>query len=122
VADVVSRCHKAQRDWARAERLLDSAGTGGERAAMAHQMLERIDNPAEFATTVEEFGPYRQTHGLPTQWLERTITERIPLWVKRGNTFRKPERELTKTRFNADQQKRALAQGGRVKHLVDHIK
>jgi len=41
---------KAQRDWSRAEKLLDSAGSDSERAMMARRMLEQTNNPAEFAT------------------------------------------------------------------------
>jgi hypothetical protein len=112
---------KAQRDWARSERLLDSAPSDGERAKMAQQMLEQISNPAEFATAVEEFGPYLKAHGLPTQWLEQTITERIPALGEARQQLSQAERELTKTKFNADQQRRMLAKGGRAKYLVERI-
>ncbi len=112
---------KAQRDWARAERLLDSAGSDGQRAAMAQQMLQQIADPAEFATAVEEFGPYLQAHGQPTQWLEQTITERIPALGEARQQLSRAERELAVAKFNADQQKRALARGDRAKHLVDKI-
>lgn len=110
---------KAQRDWARAERRLDSAKTNTERAMLAQQMLEQISDPAEFATAIEEFEPYLRDHGLPTQLVETVIAKRVPALAEARAKVAKAERQLTVTKFNVDSQRRALAKGGTFGHLID---
>jgi hypothetical protein len=111
---------RAQRQWARHEKLLDSAGSVGQRAALAQQIVASITDPGEFAAVAcEELKPYLRTKGDPTEWLEDRISRRVPLYAEAVDRAAKAEKQLVTTRFNVDQQRRALAKGRAAGHLVD---
>ena len=112
----------AQRQWARSERLLDSAKTDGERAAMARKLLENASSPAELATLLEEVAPYMQAHGLPVSHLDQVVAQRVPELAYARQNLRQAEKYLTITKANAAQQQRMLQTGHRATHLVDPAK
>jgi hypothetical protein len=109
---------RAQRDWARQQRLLDSAGNESRRVAMAQEMVRETTDPAQFATLIEEVQPYLASYGLPTGWLDGEIAQRVPALREAKRDLAQADKALTVTRFNVDQQRRALARGARAQHLV----
>lgn len=83
-------------------------GVGGcQRSAIAAQIIGEITDPAEFATAVEEIGPYLRAQGLPTDWIDDKITQRIPVLAQAKQRLTKADRAVIKTRFDASRQRRA---------------
>lgn len=110
---------EAQRTWARQKEYLDSSADGSERIARAREIIRGTPDLATFQTAVEEIIPNLRTNGLPTAWAEEEIAQRVPALAQARQKVADAEKQLTTTRFNAAEQKRALARGATFGHLVD---
>lgn len=100
---------RAGRSWNRTRLTLDSARNS--KAIVAAKSIIANADPAELGVLCEELGPYLQSRGLPTEWVEDAIGQAVPEYGAARARLTKARKARLIAEHNATTLRKGFAEG-----------